>query len=439
MFGGKREASPWATFFITSIFCIASLVVSVSGLAAEADSRLVRVLTGRNETIRLRAIAELENAPVLKRQSLDDLVAAITAQVADTDATELARPSTSRLINLIGTVDSPESETLLIELLDASHTGIAMLSADVLGKNKFYGAIEFLKKQIDRPEYASSYGFRFNLLRAIARMEHPDAIEFLTSLQGSLDGQLRFQIDEILKGVEVGHFHGDEERFADWKTTMSQGKVAPKKTDDKTVPFSNPQDKVVFKTVSDPESLLRVQLGRAHQYYGIDIHAKRLMFIIDHSGSMKNYWRGMSRLEVAKKELIKAIQELPPDSEFAILFYHSKVNQWRNKLSLADEKNKLEAIAFVRKLSYGCDTNTYGALRTALEFDDNLEAVYLLTDGRPTAGRIISPVGIVNDILHRNQFRHLNFNTIGIALAPTTEAFLRRLADESAGEFRAAE
>ena len=89
-------------------------------------------------------------------------------------------------------------------------------------------------------------------------------------------------------------------------------------------------------------------MQRFQQYYGINIHAKRLMFIIDHSGSMEDYWGGMSRLARAKVELIKAIRELPEDSEFAIMFYESTVRIWRDELVYASEDNKLKAIDFIR-------------------------------------------------------------------------------------------
>jgi hypothetical protein len=104
----------------------------------------------------------------------------------------------------------------------------------------------------------------------------------------------------------------------------------------------------------------------------------------------------------------------------------------------ATEENKRAAVDFIRRLGYGDKTNTYGALRYSLEFDDQLEAVYLLTDGKPTIGEIVSKPRIVADILHRNRFRHLNFNTIGIAVDGSTKAFLQQLAKESNGEFREA-
>ena len=104
----------------------------------------------------------------------------------------------------------------------------------------------------------------------------------------------------------------------------------------------------------------------------------------------------------------------------------------------ANEKNKLEAIAFVRRLGYGDRTNTYGALRQSLTFDQDLETVFLLTDGRPTIGETVDPEKILVDILGRNRFRHLNFNTIGIAVNPRTESFLKHLAEGSGGEYRRA-
>lgn len=394
---------------------ITSAVATFSATAGTPDGKLVRLLTGKNETVRMRAIVALQQDYQRKFAVLDELITAAQAQVERTAVGDLVRPSTVELLYLIGTIDKPESESLLVDVLDAENPGIAMVAADTLGKNKFYGAIEFLKQQVNRPEYKTSYGFRFNLIRSLAQMEHPDAVEFLDNLKTRIDGQLRHEIDKLLAEVTEDHFQGDAERFAEWEQTR--------------------QSKVVLKQVGfEPESLQRIKLGQS-QYYGIDIHAKRMMFIIDHSGSMKEYWGGMSRLQRAKSELVRVVRELPPDAEFAILFFETTVRAWRNELVRATDENKREAIAFVGRLGFGHRTNTYGALRKSLEFDDKLEAVYLLTDGLPTTGEIVAQQAIVTDILHRNRFRHLNFNTIGIAVGGSTAEFLRTLAEQSAGVY----
>jgi hypothetical protein len=404
------------------VIAILLLLTAVTPAPGDAprESKLLRTLSGRNETIRMRAIVSIGVDGASQKEALDDLVAAVKRHAEETGDDELARPSTVRLIYLIGGIDDPRAESLLIEMLDAKHLGIAMVSADVLGKNKFYGAIEHLKKQIDRPDYSALYGFRFNLVRALAQMEHPDAVEFLSELRKTLDGQLAHQIDKLLADVTVNHFQGDEERYEKWK---GPGK----------------RERIFRPAAFEPESLNRINLGRANQYYGIDMHAKRMMFIIDNSGSMKKYWGGATRLEKAKNELIHAIEDLPHDSKFSIVFFHTTVNEWRSELLEATDENKLEAIQFVRRLGYGVKTNTYGALRRSLVFDDELESVFLLTDGKPTAGHIVSTGGIVADILRRNRFRHLNFNTIGIGVQGPTESFLRTLAEQSGGEFREAQ
>ncbi len=431
MFRGNAqdgEAVAGCRHIISMLFFLAAFASTPSLADQAGESSLVRTLTGRNESIRLRAIARIRGDAASRREALDDLIAAARRNAGETASGDLVRPSTVQLIQLIGTIDSPDSESLLIDLLDAPHVGIAMLSSDVLGKYKFYGAIEFLKKQVDRPEYATKYGFRFNLVRSLAQMEHPDAVEFLSELRGTLDGQLRYQLELLLSDVTVKHFHGDEQRYQNWKSIQDSDQA------------EQPTDRdIVFRPAAfEPESLNRIKLERPHQYYGIDIHAKRMLFIIDHSGSMRHYWGGYSRLQRAKNELIRAITELPEDSKFGIIFYHTTVKQWRNELLEASEENKREAIQFVRRLGLGNKTNTYAALRRSLEFDDDLEAVFVLTDGRPTAGEIVAPTAIVNDVLHRNRFRHLNFNTIGIAVEGPTEAFLRRLAEETNGEYRQA-
>ncbi|TWU51376.1 VWA domain-containing protein [Rubripirellula reticaptiva] len=383
------------------------------------DRVLFRQLTGRSEQVRLRALNHLAANPEYRRAVLPSMIEAARKHADEISAKELVRPTTVRLINLIGAIDNTDSETFLVELLSDDHVGIAMVAADILGQNKRYGAIEFLKQQIDRDEFETSYGFRYNLLRSIAAMEHPDAVEFLGEIEPKLEGQLQFEVEKLLHSVTDAHFLGDTKRYDRW--------VASRKP------------KIVLQNASfNSQSDGRIRFGKPQKYYDIDIHAKRMMFVIDRSGSMKDYDRGMTRLDRAKLELSRVIRGLPSDVEFGITFFESSVRQWQDKLLPATEANKLEALTFIDRLGYGDRTNTYGALRESLEFDEQLEVVFLLSDGRPTAGKILAPAMIVDDIMHRNRFRHVNFNTIGIAVTGGTESFLKALADQSSGEYRAA-
>ncbi|MAI73720.1 MAG: hypothetical protein CMM01_22870 [Rhodopirellula sp.] len=406
---------------------------AVAAAAAEnrelRKSAVFRGLTAASEPTRLRTILNCKQQSVHLLAELPILLAASRQNIESAEIEKNIRASTSQLLYLIGGLHEPEVESFLISRLDSPLAGIRLLSTDVLGQFQFHGAIDALKEEISRPEYKEMYGYRFNLLRAFTRMNHPDAVEFLTKIHPTLDGQLQHLIGTALESVTVSDFLGDEERFRVW---LERNEPAQE------TKAADEQEKIVFKTAGyESESMNRIKFAK-QQYYGIDIHAQRMMFIIDHSGSMEDYWAGMSRLARAKLELIKVIRELPEETEFAIMFYATSVRVWRKTLVHANEKNKLEAIAFVRRLGYGDRTNTYGALRQSLTFDQDLETVFLLTDGRPTIGETVDPEKILVDILGRNRFRHLNFNTIGIAVNPRTESFLKHLAEGSGGEYRRA-
>lgn len=398
-------------------------------------SAVYRGLTTESEQTRQRTILNCRQQSIHLNAELPSLLGASRRHIKAAETENNIRTSTTQLLYLLGSLHEPEVESLLISALDSPLLGIRLMATDILGQFQFQGSIEALKQQVDRPEYKESYGYRFNVLRAFTRMHHPDAIDFLTVVLPTLDGQLHHLIDTALKSATVSDFLGDEERFREWQARQ---KTKENNKENKDPKDEAGDDKIVFKTAGyESESQNRIQFGKP-QYYGIDIHSQRMMFIIDHSGSMEDYWGGMSRLARAKLELIKVIRELPEETEFAIMFYETNVRIWRKSLVTATESNKLEAINFVRRLGFGDRTNTYGALRQALTFDKDLETVFLLTDGQPTIGETVEPQKILVDILGRNRFRHLNFNTIGIAVNPNTEAFLRQLATGTGGEYRRA-
>ena len=83
-------------------------------------------------------------------------------------------------------------------------------------------------------------------------------------------------------------------------------------------------------------------------------------------------------------------------------------------------------------------TNTFGALERSLEVDENTEAIYFLSDGKPTHGRIVPMPEIISEITQANRFRHISINTIGVAVNGATEEFMRTLAEKNGGVYRRA-
>ncbi len=403
----------------------------------QASDVVYRSLIAPSETIRFQEIQRLSQDSQRLSRYLDSIAAAVNVHGnASTDDRPL-EASTVATFELIGRMKSPESEGILNGFLDSDNAEVVILALSQLGKHRYVGSIERISQLSQGVHYRERYAFRFSVVRSLIEMNHADASDRLLDLRGDLDGQLRYHVDTFLDGLEVDDFDGNPERFNLFRERMKQEELNQESADAGTRPEVRLASASGFFSGSseEPESRLRMRL-KPQQYYGIEIHSKRILFILDHSGSMKDPWYGMTRLERAKGELIKAVRELSGDVEFGIVCFHTRVHHWNDELVEATEANKDLAIEFVNRLGYGDRTNTYGALRTALDYDADLEAVYLLTDGKPTIGELVAHQAILLDILHRNRFRHLNLNTIGVAVDGFTRQFLKRLADESGGEFR---
>ena len=386
--------------------------------ASGAAKTIARVLGGRSEARKLQAIALLEQNVRQRIAVHRELIRIARANADKATGVNEIPASTYPLIRLLGSIERPATEECLIELLDCKRTEIAMASADALGEFRRFGAIEALKKQTERPEYESSYGFRFNLIRALLRMRHPDALEVLGQWEPQLDGQLEYETERLLDEVTVDDFRGDQARFQAWQEATGRART------------SEP-----MKLASSSGSQGRMRLQPS--YYGLPIHANRLVFVLDCSGSMNERTYRGNRLSDAKRELVATITSLPSDSEFTIVAYNELIRPWRSELTVATEENKAKAFQFINGLGCGKATDTYGALRHAFDLSSNLEAIYLLSDGRPNRGAITVPKLIVQDLTARNRLRHLTINTIGIGVAGPTEHFMRALAHQHSGEFRA--
>ena len=349
------------------------------------------------------------------------------------------------MIRFIATVQKPEATEALVRVLACKRKTWVMLASSVLAKHHHHDAIDEILALKDHASFESHYGFRFSVARSLTEMSHPDAWEALAKLNADLDGQLWHLIQKRLDEVTLDDFEGESERFESWR--MSAGVMTEDAKEAGDAPNSNEEPKDAASDPTLPKQMVlapsmspaayRQRRLAPSKYYGIDIHAKRMLFVIDRSGSMNTLEGYDTRMAKAKRELTNAISGLTEDSEFGILVFDTQIRSWKSLLVPATDKNKRDAAQFISKLSAGSSTNTYGALRTSLEFDDQLEAVFFLSDGKPTTGRVLDPAVILTDVLRRNEIKHIMINTIAITRDPILQNFLRNLAEPSQGEFRA--
>ena len=98
-----------------------------------------------------------------------------------------------------------------------------------------------------------------------------------------------------------------------------------------------------------------------------------------------------------------------------------------------------KAIDFVKSIKTGSGTNVYDSLELIMG-DDRVDTIYMLTDGQPTRGKIRDPEKILKEIRVLNLARGLTIHCISIGEEEEEEearGFLKRLADEHGGQYRA--
>nr|XP_030133827.3 von Willebrand factor A domain-containing protein 3B [Taeniopygia guttata]XP_030133838.3 von Willebrand factor A domain-containing protein 3B [Taeniopygia guttata] len=99
--------------------------------------------------------------------------------------------------------------------------------------------------------------------------------------------------------------------------------------------------------------------------------------LIDTSQSMNN------KLPLVKEKLFQLMQEqLRHKKRFNFVKFSAQAVAWQEKLVEVNEENLQDAWLWIKGLEVGSSTNTLKALQIALA-DNDTQAIYLLTDGRP--------------------------------------------------------
>jgi hypothetical protein len=255
---------------------------------------------------------------------------------------------------------------------------------------------------------------RRSIVRALSQIDDAQAIDALVGLLPKIDGEVRADAIEYLALATRQPLAEP----ADWQMWWAANKAT----------FQFP------KLFERPRTRSFEQLiyGRASTYYGLPLYAKRLVFILDSSGSMDG-----PRLEAAKHELSSAIEALKDNVSFGVVVFNSRVVAWKRELVDATSANKKDSLRFIESIDANEQTATYDALQAAFLVD--AEAIYLLTDGAPSVGRFVAPVDIVKAITEQNRGRRESIYTIGIGpgdVGSPMELFLQALAEQNFGLYR---
>lgn len=239
--------------------------------------------------------------------------------------------------------------------------------------------------------------------------------------------------------------------------------------------FEIPTDEAMVKLrEAQARSRERYSPPGAVSYHGIDTPTRRVVFVIDVSGSMESVvvekerfeggdYPSLLRIDIVKTELARTLEKLEPYVEFNVLAFATDVMSWKKGLVGANVLNKSSAVDWVKRLEAlggaskeelaraglvgaanleSGKTNTFGALMAALGVEDGapedgyeieLDTIFFLSDGRPSHGEYVDPADILREVKAANELRKVVIHTI--AIGEFQKDFMRILAEQNGGVF----
>ncbi len=369
--------------------------------------------------------ATLVTTAMLRTLDGDALIQSLT-QIENAWLLSKKPPDRVRWLHAVWDVRKPEVDERLVAVYDNSETppSIRRLALRVLAAHgdgrTFPRAIATLKLPPDQSNLT------LDGIEALARMHDKRCIMPLITFLGREDiARLREDAQRALTsltGLKHGPYPGP------WKTWW----------DEHGEQFILPKNPVPH-TVSD-------QSKKGGTFYGIPTFSDRVLYIIDISGSMdrvprKEAAKRQTKMDVAKRELMGAIHGLNPTDQFGVIFFNHSVIPWQSKAKTASEGTKKVIQGWVTKQKPVGGTNIHDALEAGFRFASTVtgrpvvDTIFFLTDGRPTAGRLLDSKRILDAVREWNDSLKLRIHAVGIGEDHDAD-FMRELAQIGGGEYR---
>ncbi len=339
---------------------------------------------------------------------------------------------------------SEEYTSMFIEASDSHFWEVQVIGIDLLGDTKDPKMLERILDKFD----SKRVEVQIAAVQAVRKIGGEATMEPLIELLDESQGRLKDDVIDTLIWLTGTDRGTDAAGWRQW--------------------WKDNQGKVEIKGISQEEFeelLANPQDSKTGSYYGLRVLSSHVSFVLDLSGSMEEPYFGQRRkkpkpgekpegegevepkkeekpknnktkMQVARRELLKIIGSLRTGVFFNILTFDATCSAWQAKLIRQDEKTKEQALAFVGSLkpTKGGTTNIYNSVMLALE-DPDVDTIYFLSDGAPTAGEYTETDAILEKVRERNRERKVKIHTIGFKLDPVAEDLMRRLASENYGTF----
>lgn len=361
----------------------------------------------------LEKLARKDASPLVRAEAFDSLwgyaknpVALGIASGGLEDADPYVRAAAVEAIGRIGTEAAPGLVARLLTDPDEGVRCVAMMEM------RFVARDEALAKIV---EWAKSPGWRTRaqVVEDAAWMREAPAMEALVLLVG----------DPVLRVSSAAHralvqISGKElGRDADlWKGWWDANKATWKAPHGKLAPSDE---------VKDPKATT--------SYHGVELGTDRAAFVIDFSGSMRDPISKSDtrvRWDVAKKELTDTVTKLPDGFLANVVLFSLEPKTAFAKAQPVTKKVRDDMLALLQG-GPSHSGNLLDGVLTALA-DDQVDTIFLLSDGAPSAGDHTVKERVRWQIRQRNRMRKVAIHCIGFGATSATErSFLEDVAHDS--------
>lgn len=290
----------------------------------------------------------------------------------------------------------------LAELTKSEENDIRNGAIEVLGTAKGSEYVPLLIEALAHDQWST----RLAAARGLERTRSKEAVGALCARVPEEEGRMALEFGEILWRLTGKPYRNQGALWARWW-----------KEEGATFEFV---DEFELNRLRRAEEARRLKQVSRSSFFGIEIDSHRVLFILDVSGSMAEPTRGRyvgvagaPRIDIARRELAACLDALDVQSLFNMIIFSGGVQSWQDTICEKNEETLNDAKAFVGRIVAGGGTNLYGAIQLAFE-DPDVDTIYILSDGEPTAGDVTDPHAIRQFVAERNEHRGVVFHCIAV-------------------------
>lgn len=336
----------------------------------------------------------VQRADTTALEPLETMMAKMTDPVAIAHVMDL-------LSELSG--DTNEWEARLIEFTKHQEVEIRNAALLQIGKDGRGEHFDLLAEALKSPDWST----RLAALRGMEVLREARVVGPMIEQMQNEVGRIRIEFANVLFNLTGQPFRTAEKSWLAWWRKEGSNFEVISVAD--------------LEEAREKEELRRLKQVTNSKFFGIRIVSHRVIFIIDVSGSMEEKMvtqfegeSSLTRMAVARRELINSIKLMERGALFNIIVFSSGVDPWlEDGIAGANQVERDEAEAFVARLKPGGATNLYDSVKLAFG-DPDVDTIFILSDGEPTAGAVTDVNRIRKDVAAWNEHRDIKINTIGI-------------------------